>query len=459
MAGVLSAIPLGVGEAVSIVQSWHQYNRDETWAKRGYNMDLQGMRIDVLNTVREEMRDQVTLIIASLDNLMVVATLMFSIGFGFVVEGTFPPSERDDDGHILEDGHKYTWWQQMFLRVYAMLCTTSLCFPFWCMIFTMYIRQEVEECIYSIMSDLQRHLLEALKTAAIEEFDDPAAADAESGDEDAMDDGAGQRAVSEPPIGRGFSRAGSTMRNLMSQQSRRLHKVGEKVLGNVLVDDKVDHIREPELRMIATGLLQRVEYYHKYLPWAKLCLWLGICSNLLLCAVLLGLYLQEEYASLPMMWILYSGIVTGGTFLAIIFLLVVRRKMKLPLFETLKVPQPSDQQEPQDNGIFDPASRTASQDHAGRASRVAPSDFRPSRENSLRAPLLGQRQQRAGPKARMQSPGARRQADRGGSSQGSDDDSQQYHTAASNFSDSSMEAVHRQGSGGGGLNMGRRRRN
>ncbi|CAJ1327071.1 unnamed protein product [Effrenium voratum] len=53
------------------------------------------MRIDILNTVREEMRDQVTVIISSLDNLMVVATLMLSIGFGFVVEGTFPPAEKD----------------------------------------------------------------------------------------------------------------------------------------------------------------------------------------------------------------------------------------------------------------------------------------------------------------------------------------------------------------------------
>lgn len=436
MAGMLTAVPLGVGEAVSIVQSWHQYNRDETWAKRGYNMDLQGMRIDVLNTVREEMRDQVTLIIASLDNLMVVATLMFSIGFGFVVEGTFPPSERDDDGHILEDGHKYNFWQHIFLRVYAMLCTTSLCFPFWCMIFTMYIRQEVEECIYKIMADLQKHLLEALKTAATEEFDDPAAADAnESGDEGAIDNGV-QRAASEPPPG-GLRQG---VRNLVSQQSFRLHKVGERVLGNILVDDKVGQITEPELRMIATGLLQHVKYYHKYLPWAKLCLWLGICSNLLLCAVLLGLYLQEEYASLPMMWILYSGIVTGGTFLAIIFLLVVRRQMKLPLFETLKVPQPSDQQDPPEDPPGD------SREHARGSARVHPSDSRDSgRGDSLTAPLLGQGNQRARPKDRMPSPRER------GGYKSSDEDSLHYETAASNFSDSSGAGL--------GMSSSSRRRN
>ncbi|CAK9028540.1 Uncharacterized protein SCF082_LOCUS18407 [Durusdinium trenchii] len=60
------------------------------------------MRIDILNTVREEMRDQVTVIISSLDNLMVVATLMLSIGFGFVVEGTFPPAEKDYEYDDLE---------------------------------------------------------------------------------------------------------------------------------------------------------------------------------------------------------------------------------------------------------------------------------------------------------------------------------------------------------------------
>ncbi|CAJ1461132.1 unnamed protein product [Effrenium voratum] len=90
-----AAASLSLGEAIGIVQQWHSYNRDELWSKRGYDIGLQSMRIDILNTVREEMRDQVTVIISSLDNLMVVATLMLSIGFGFVVEGTFPPAEKD----------------------------------------------------------------------------------------------------------------------------------------------------------------------------------------------------------------------------------------------------------------------------------------------------------------------------------------------------------------------------
>ena len=55
------------------------------------------MRMDILNTIREEMRDQVAVIMSSLDNLLVVATLMLSIGFGFVVEGTFPPEVSEED--------------------------------------------------------------------------------------------------------------------------------------------------------------------------------------------------------------------------------------------------------------------------------------------------------------------------------------------------------------------------
>merc|ERR1719503_341323 len=63
-------------------------------------MALQSMRINVLNTIREEMRDQLSRIIASLDNIMLVATFMLSFGFGFVVEGTFPPSQSDVMGNL-----------------------------------------------------------------------------------------------------------------------------------------------------------------------------------------------------------------------------------------------------------------------------------------------------------------------------------------------------------------------
>ncbi|CAE7232651.1 unnamed protein product [Symbiodinium natans] len=107
------------------------------------------MRIDILNTVREEMRDQVTVIISSLDNLMVVATLMLSIGFGFVVEGTFPPAESDYD---------YDETQKVFLVAYAILAALALVFPLFCLMLTIAARFEVELCQQDVMGDLQKQL-------------------------------------------------------------------------------------------------------------------------------------------------------------------------------------------------------------------------------------------------------------------------------------------------------------
>ncbi|CAE8700412.1 unnamed protein product [Polarella glacialis] len=158
-----SMLSLSVGEIVPILQQWHQYNRDETWSKRGYDIGLQSMRIDILNTVREEMRDQVTVIISSLDNLMVVATLMLSIGFGFVVEGTFPPSEKD---------YEYDDVQKPFLVVYAILCALSLVFPLACLMLTIAARFEVELCQQDVMGDLQKHLLKALQKDQSDLLDD-----------------------------------------------------------------------------------------------------------------------------------------------------------------------------------------------------------------------------------------------------------------------------------------------
>eukprot|EP00434_Breviolum_minutum_P036963 symbB.v1.2.032761.t1/scaffold3958.1/size47484/2 len=128
-----AAASMTLGEAIGIVQQWHSYNQDQLWSKRGYDIGLQSMRIDILNTVREEMRDQVTVIISSLDNLMVVATLMLSIGFGFVVEGTFPPAEKE---------YEYDDLERQLLIVYAVLAALSLVFPLACMMLTIAARFE-----------------------------------------------------------------------------------------------------------------------------------------------------------------------------------------------------------------------------------------------------------------------------------------------------------------------------
>merc|ERR1712216_367375 len=205
--------------------------------------------------------------------------------------GTFPPAERNAHGNV---NHRYDELQLIMLRVYAVLCTTSLCFPFWSLIFTMYIRQEAEDDLHKVMRELQRHLLRALGDASREVFDRDVL-------KDLGDRRSGVRMPERRPSSAPVTKTSSKQRKI---------ELFEQVGPNRFFKKYMEH---------------------KYMPRAKMCLWIGILSNLLLCAVLLGLYLQEEYEGLPWMWRLYSGSITGGTVLACAFLIWVKNSMGLAI--------------------------------------------------------------------------------------------------------------------------------
>merc|ERR1719428_2392502 len=123
MGSQLSAI--GAGEVLGLAQQWHYGRRDQNWQRMGYDLSQQGMRVELLSAVREEIRDQVTICVSSLDNLMLVSTLMLSIGFGFVVENVMPPHPEQHD----------IWVEKVLRMLYSLLSAFSLVFPFWCLVF------------------------------------------------------------------------------------------------------------------------------------------------------------------------------------------------------------------------------------------------------------------------------------------------------------------------------------
>lgn len=311
-------IPIGIGDSLGAIQNLHAYNRDEIWSKRGYNMELQGMRIDILNTIREEMRDQVSLTIASLDNMMLVSTLMLSVSFGFVVEGTFPPTEND----VVP----YTDLQVFWLHVYIVLCAVAMVFPAITMMLTLVIRQEVDSCTHGVLGDLQRHLMMAVRRAADEDFDTGVPADA-------IADAAEAGAESEPELLSARARPSAVARRSvaargqgtarprphgMRSRAQGLKDIAATQLGTMVSSDEGRLGKITEKDLIAEGL--DIRTMKRFFPYAQLSLQLGILSFLLLCAVLLGLNMQYMFPSVPDMWIYYSIPVTISTICAVPFI-------------------------------------------------------------------------------------------------------------------------------------------
>jgi len=339
---------LSVGEWAQIAQSWHQLQRDETWSRRGYDMGLQSMRIDMINTVREEMRDQVTVIISSLDNLMVVATLMLSIGFGFSVEGTFPPPEHDYD---------YDEVQQCLLVLYAVLAAFSLVFPLACLMLTIAARFEVELCQQDVMGDLQKHLMKALQEDQPTQLrmNDQGRAEAvaaavhrhmyggsipevtptsRTGDIGSAVRSAVSTATTPllPPEsmrGREASDAGPAAAQRWAARSlstQGFQAVRERFM-SLVSPEVVGRIAEDEIVLLAEGLLQKVNHYHKLYPIAQLFLWLGMLCSVLVCSVLLGLYFVANFPSTPWMWRLYSGTLCVCAMLSVSFYVWMKYSM------------------------------------------------------------------------------------------------------------------------------------
>lgn len=328
-----AAATLSLGEAIGILQSWHSYNRDETWSRRGYDIGLQSMRIDILNTVREEMRDQVTVIISSLDNLMVVATLMLSIGFGFVVEGTFPPAETDYD---------YDDTQKVFLVAYAVLAALALVFPLFTLMLTIAARFEVELCQQDVMGDLQKHLLKALRRDRLDALETKAASprsdeaapgrhiSSPSSSSWSQQPSRVLRGRSAPALGRTTPVFGRKLTPPCKDFGKALRGGLQKQFGNFYTffyEDTVGRIAEDEVKLIAEGLLQKVNHYHFLYPIAQLFLWLGMLSSVMVCCVLLGLYYQANYPNTPAMWRCYTFILVVCVIGSVIFLLWMKYHM------------------------------------------------------------------------------------------------------------------------------------
>eukprot|EP00927_Polykrikos_kofoidii_P062254 TRINITY_DN57065_c0_g1_i1.p1 TRINITY_DN57065_c0_g1~~TRINITY_DN57065_c0_g1_i1.p1 ORF type:complete len:391 (-),score=40.67 TRINITY_DN57065_c0_g1_i1:60-1202(-) len=76
---------------LAFFQSGFYHRNSLEWAEIDYYLQVRQVQIDTLNNVREDLRDLYQMQKEKIDNALIVATLMLTIGFGFGVEGTFPP--------------------------------------------------------------------------------------------------------------------------------------------------------------------------------------------------------------------------------------------------------------------------------------------------------------------------------------------------------------------------------
>lgn len=266
-----------LGDGIKILGRHIDSVRDQTWSKRKCDTELQVFQLDLVNTHREDMRDQVRLVFSSLECLILVAALFLEHAFKTMCEGTFPDSEAD--------GQHYTWLEDFGLRVWSVLGALTLTLPFLCLVMAMEIFSQAQRWSQASCSTLQGHM--------------QAAARCETGPTQSQGQAQAARHI---PEGRPFRRLGTR------HMKRRF-----------------------EERLTNTAGIVRPEpsWYNRYAQ-AQLLLLFGMLCGALLTGVEYGIILAIHFPTMPELSCIYFGMVTAGAVVCLSFGLWTLLKINAP---------------------------------------------------------------------------------------------------------------------------------
>jgi len=127
---------MGLVESAQMAQDWYLHKEEMQFNQQAMLIDQKGLSIDLVNTVREDLRDLFQSRATRIDNLMLVNTLLLSFSFGFVCEGTFPPGDSEES----------------LLLLYVILCAMTLVAPFWSIWFGLECKQKLDHFLNEMLS-------------------------------------------------------------------------------------------------------------------------------------------------------------------------------------------------------------------------------------------------------------------------------------------------------------------
>eukprot|EP00439_Symbiodinium_sp_Y106_P037605 s247_g4.t1 len=151
----LAYTSITAGEVTKAFQQYQATKRKDVWSERECERALRDVRLTMINTVREELRDQVSVVSSSLQSMMVQTSLVLIVGFGSVCEGTFPDAEVG--------ATDYPGLEQFFLEVYAFFAGLTLILPLGSLLLTFAISRELEFFVAASFADLKTHVRRALR--------------------------------------------------------------------------------------------------------------------------------------------------------------------------------------------------------------------------------------------------------------------------------------------------------
>jgi len=115
-------------------------------SKKSFGLDRRTLSIGTLHAIREDVRDLFQARLQRLDNLLFVTTLMLTIGFAVVIEGSYPPPECIAAG------------EEFWVCVYVVSCGLALVFPFFALLLVMQCKGYLDMSFQDLVTRINRLL-------------------------------------------------------------------------------------------------------------------------------------------------------------------------------------------------------------------------------------------------------------------------------------------------------------
>lgn len=147
----------GIGQA-------RQYHHEQLhWIRRGYRKDAQALRLDVVNALKEDIRDLYTTYVGRIDTLLLVQTILFTFSLGTLqFSGKFMPSTTADCDHCIEVAHISLYFGWVILVAILLIAS------FWSVVMTIWCKLKLDGWLERALAKINRELRATLDHRAFD---------------------------------------------------------------------------------------------------------------------------------------------------------------------------------------------------------------------------------------------------------------------------------------------------
>lgn len=150
-----------LGQVAEVGQSRAHQREAMQWAHRAYRLDSRTLRIDLLNAVKEDVRDHYDTYAGRIDTLLLVHTLLLTFALATLqFSDEFVPQRSEDCPACVEAEHPN------LVKVWVYLIAAILILPFWCILMLLYCKLKLDGWLEQSVRRLNNELRSTLSSQA-----------------------------------------------------------------------------------------------------------------------------------------------------------------------------------------------------------------------------------------------------------------------------------------------------